>query len=135
MAYRFKAERNLSRQFRDFSMSMKANPNTEDFSVVKNENAIKQSMKNLVMTGFGERPFQPEKGSRLRQMLFESFDIFMLEELKEEIINTIGRLEPRVTVGAVNANIDEDNNLEVEVEYVIIGERITQTVDFLLERT
>ena len=41
MAYRFKAERNLSRQFRDFSMSMKANPNTEDFSVVKNENAIK----------------------------------------------------------------------------------------------
>ena len=50
MAYRFKAERNLSRQFRDFSMSMKANPNTEDFSVVKNENAIKQSMKNLVMT-------------------------------------------------------------------------------------
>ena len=71
MAYRFKAERNLSRQFRDFSMSMKANPNTEDFSVVKNENAIKQSMKNLVMTGFGERPFQPEKGSRLRQMLFE----------------------------------------------------------------
>ena len=125
MAYRFKAERNLSRQFRDFSMSMKANPNTEDFSVVKNENAIKQSMKNLVMTGFGERPFQPEKGSRLRQMLFENFDIFMLEELKE----------PRMTVSQVNVDIDDDNNLEVEVEYVIIGERITQTVDFLLERT
>ena len=132
MAYRFKAERNLSRQFRDFSMSMKANPNTEDFSVVKNENAIKQSMKNLVMTGFGERPFQPE---RLRQMLFENFDIFMLEELKEEIVNTLGRLEPRITVSQVNVNIDDDNNLEVEVEYVIIGERITQTVDFLLERT
>ena len=135
MAYRFKAERNLSRQFRDFSMSMKANPNTEDFSVVKNENAIKQSMKNLVMTGVGERPFQPEKGSRLRQMLFENFDIFMLEELKEEIVNTLGRLEPRITVSQVNVNIDDDNNLEVEVEYVIIGERITQTVDFLLERT
>ena len=135
MAYRFKAERNLSRQFRDFSMSMKANPNTEDFSVVKNENAIKQSMKNLVMTGCGERPFQPEKGSRLRQMLFENFDIFMLEELKEEIVNTLGRLEPRITVSQVNVNIDDDNNLEVEVEYVIIGERITQTVDFLLERT
>ena len=135
MAYRFKAERNLSRQFRDFSMSMKANPNTEDFSVVKNENSIKQSMKNLVMTGFGERPFQPELGCGIRELLFENFDIFMLEELKEEIVNTLGRLEPRITVSQVNVNIDDDNNLEVEVEYVIIGERITQTVDFLLERT
>ena len=68
-------------------------------------------------------------------MLFENFDIFMLEELKEEIVNTLGRLEPRITVSQVNVDIDDDNNLEVEVEYVIIGERITQTVDFLLERT
>ena len=59
----------------------------------------------------------------------------MLEELKEEIVNTLGRLEPRITVSQVNVDIDDDNNLEVEVEYVIIGERITQTVDFLLERT
>ena len=55
--------------------------------------------------------------------------------LEEEIVNTLGRLEPRITVSQVNVNIDDDYNLEVEVEYVIIGERITQTVDFLLERT
>ena len=54
MAYKFKAERNLSRAFRDLSIGMKSNPNTEDFSMVKNENAIKQSMKNLILTGFGE---------------------------------------------------------------------------------
>ena len=87
MAYRFNAERNLSRQFRDLSIGMKANPNTEDFSIVKNQNAIKQAMKNLILTGFGERPFQPTKGSRLRQMLFEPFDVFMSEELKEEMFN------------------------------------------------
>ena len=61
MAYRFKADRNLSRAFRDLSIGMKSNPNTEDFSMVKNENAIKQSIRNLVLTGFGERPFQPTK--------------------------------------------------------------------------
>ena len=135
MAYRFIAERNLSRQFRDLSIGMKNNPNTEDFSVVKNENAIKQSIKNLVLTGFGERPFQPTKGSRLRQMLFENFDVFMSEELKEEILNVVARFEPRVVVNEVRLEVDDTNNLEVEVDYTIIGETLTQTVDFLLERT
>jgi hypothetical protein len=135
MAYRFKAERNLSRQFRDLSIGMKNNPNTEDFSVVKNENAIKQSIKNLILTGFGERPFQPTKGSRLRQMLFENFDVFMSEELKEEILNVVARFEPRVVVNEVRLEVDDTNNLEVEVDYTIIGETLTQTVDFLLERT
>ena len=135
MAYRFKAERNLSRQFRDLSIGMENNPNTEDFSVVKNENAIKQSIKNLVLTGFGERPFQPTKGSRLRQMLFENFDVFMSEELKEEILNVVARFEPRVVVNEVRLEVDDTNNLEVEVDYTIIGETLTQTVDFLLERT
>ena len=135
MAYRFKAERNLSRQFRDLSIGMKNNPNTEDFSVVKNENAIKQSIKNLVLTGFGERPFHPTKGARLRQMLFENFDVFMSEELKEEILNVVARFEPRVVINEVRLEVDDTNNLEVEVDYTIIGETLTQTVDFLLERT
>ena len=125
----------LSKGFLDLSASFQTNPLSNDLISLKNESAIARSVRNLVLTIQGERPFQPEKGSRLRQMLFENFDIFMLEELKEEIVNTLGRLEPRITVSQVNVNIDDDNNLEVEVEYVIIGERITQTVDFLLERT
>jgi phage baseplate assembly protein W len=46
------------------------NPNTEDFSSVSNENAIKQSVRNLVMTQFGERPFQFDIGSRVRGLMF-----------------------------------------------------------------
>ena len=135
MAYKFKAERNLSRAFRDLSIGMKSNPNTEDFSMVKNENAIKQSIRNLVLTGFGERPFQPTKGSRLRQMLFEPFDIFMAEELKEEIFNVITQFEPRVQINEVRVRASDTNDLEVEVDYTIVGETLVQTVDFLLERT
>ena len=135
MAYRFKADRTLSRAFRDLSIGMKSNPNTEDFSMVKNENAIKQSMKNLILTGFGERPFQPTKGSRLRQMLFENFDVFMAEELKEEIFNVITQFEPRVQINEVRVRASDTNDLEVEVDYTIVGETLVQTVDFLLERT
>lgn len=135
MAYRFKTERNLSRQFRDLSIGMLPNPNTEDFAMVKNENAIKQSIRNLVLTQFGERPFQPNNGSRLKGMLFENFDVFMLEDLKSEIISVVGRLEPRVELTNVIVKYDGGNELEVEVEYRIVGETLTQTVDFLLERT
>lgn len=135
MAYRFKTERNLSRQFRDLSIGMLPNPNTEDFAMVKNENAIKQSIRNLVLTQFGERPFQPNNGSRLKGMLFENFDVFMLEDLKSEIISVVGRLEPRVELTDVIVKYDGGNELEVEVEYRIVGETLTQTVDFLLERT
>lgn len=135
MAYRFKSERNLSRQFRDLSIGMLANPNTEDFSMVKNENAIKQSIRNLVLTQFGERPFQPNNGSRLKSMLFENFDVFMLEDLKSEIVSVIGRLEPRVELTDVIVKYEGGTEIEVEVEYRIVGEILTQTVDFLLERT
>ena len=135
MAYRFKADRNLSRQFRDLGIGMKSNPNTEDFSVVKNENAIKQSMKNLLLTEFGERPFQPTTGSRVRSMLFENFDIFMIEGLNDEIRNTLKRLEPRVIVNDVRCNVDNDNELQVEIDYTIIGEQLVQTIGFLLEKS
>lgn len=136
MAYRFRAERTLSRAFKDFSIGFKSNPNTEDFSVVKNENAIKQSVRNLVLTGFFERPFQPRKGSRLREMLFEPYDVFLAEDIKEEISNVITRFEPRVVLNAVRVKEGEDTNtLNVEIDYTIVGETLIQTVDFLLERT
>ena len=136
MAYRFRAERSLSRGFRDFSIGFKSNPNTEDFSVVKNENAIKQSVRNLVLTGFYERPFQPRKGSRLREMLFEPFDVFLAEDIREEIANVVKRFEPRVVLNSVRVTEGEERNtIEVELDYTIVGETLIQTVDFLLERT
>ena len=135
MAYQFRAERTLSRAFKDFSILMKSNPNTEDFTVVKNENAIKQSVRNLVLTGIGERPFQPKTGSRLRELLFEPYDVFVAQDIKEEIINVITRLEPRIAVRQVRVFQDDEdtNTLRVEFDYTIVGETLIQTVDFLLE--
>jgi len=136
MAYRFRADRSLSRAFRDFSIGFKPNPNTEDFSMVKNENAIKQSIRNLVSTGYTERPFQPKKGSRLREMLFEPFDVFVAEEIKEEIKNVVTRFEPRVGLNEVRLFPDksDENSLHIEIDYTIIGETLVQSVEFLLER-
>lgn len=65
-----------SRSFKDLSINLLLNPFTKDVSAVQNDNAIKQSIKNLVLTAPGEKPFQPNIGSRVRQLLFEPLDAF-----------------------------------------------------------
>ena len=88
------------------------------------------------MTNFGERPFQFDIGSRVRGLLFEPLDVFTVEDLKDEITNTIERLEPRVEVIDVNVILSEaEDNLDVSIEYRIVGEELVQFIEFLLERT
>ena len=125
-----------SRSFKDLSINLLLNPFTKDVSAVQNDNAIKQSIRNLVLTSFGERPFQPTIGSRVRGLLFEPFDVFMSEDLKDEISNTIERLEPRVQLVDVDVRLSEDeHSIDVGIEYAIVGQPQTQVVEFLLERT
>ena len=65
-AYRFRSDQYVSRGFKDLAISFNANPSTDDFGAVKNERAITQSVRNLILTIFGERPFQPSIGSRVK---------------------------------------------------------------------
>ena len=102
MSYRIRADKNISRGFRDFAMSFKANPNSRDFGAVKNENAIKQAVLNLVKTDIGEKPFQYDVGSRVTALLFEPYDVFTGEAIKDEIQSTLDRYEKRIRVTAVN---------------------------------
>ena len=84
-SYRFRSEKYVSRGYKDLSVSFKSNPSTGDFGIVKNENAIKQAVRNLLLTDLGERPFQPNIGSRIKGLLFEPWDVFSADEIKGEI--------------------------------------------------
>lgn len=134
-AYRFRSEKYVSRGFQDLAISFKANPSTGDFGVVKNENAIKQSVRNLILTQFGERPFQEEIGSRVNALLFEPWDPFSVDALKSEIFNCLTRLEPRIECTGVEVRDDSDiNAVQIGIDYTIVGESEVKQVDFLLER-
>ena len=124
-----------SRSFTDLSLGMVRNANTKDIAVVKNDNAIKQAVKNLIMTSPGEKPFQPLVGSNISQLLFEPMDDFTGDAVKEEVINTINRFEPRVRLANVIVRPDFDrNSFNVTVEYKIVGVPIVETVEFVLQR-
>lgn len=135
MPYKFKSDKNISRGYRDFNMTFNANPNSRDFGAVKNDNAIKQSVMNLVKTAVGERPFQNNVGSRVTALLFEPYDVFTGEAIKDEIYSTLNKLEPRISVKGVDVRDGYDTNeIEVKVRYSIIGEQIVKEVDFVLEK-
>jgi len=126
---------NLSRGFKDVGMSFLLNVFTKDAAVVKNENAIKQSIKNLVLTQKGEKLFQPEIGSGVYELLFEPMDPFTADSIRDEIINTLGQYEPRITISEVTVLANEETNqFDVTVEYRIVGQPIVETVNFILQR-
>jgi len=127
--------KDFSRAFRDVKLSFLKNPVTSDITQVKDANAIRDAVRNIVLTRFGERPFQPKYGSKVTDLLFEQADQFLGETLRDEIKIAIENYEPRVSLIRTDIYLLEDSNeLEIEIEFLIIGQPLSQTVTFLLAR-
>ena len=126
-----------SRAFKDISLSFKRHPVTNDILALRNEDAIKRSVRNLVETINEERFFNPLLGSRVRESLFEVPDNTIRATLKAQIENSILNFEPRVNLTDVIINHPNDtNDLEVTVAYDIIGQEATpQEITFILQPT
>ena len=79
----------VSQGFKDISATFQSNPLNSDLIALKNENAIARSVRNLVLTIPGERPFAPALGSNVNNLLFENFDDLTAEAIKSEIENKL----------------------------------------------
>ena len=124
-----------SRSFKDINMSILKNPFSKDIASVTNEESIKQSIKNIVLTAPGEKLFNPKFGSNVYNMLFEPLDPFMIDSLQVEILNTIKNYEKRVEVTNLRCIPDYDlYSVTVSLEYRIVGLPITETIQFVLQR-
>ena len=123
--------------FKDLSITFKKHPVTNDLVQVKDKAAIVQAIQGILLTRKGERPFQPELGCDVQNMLFEPLDYASAGGIKQEIRETIERYEPRVSIAQLNCTPDYDNNgYNVEMQYTIIGrEDVPIGVEFILERT
>ena len=127
----------VSPSFKDISMSFGSNPLTDDLIALKNENAIARSVRNIVMTLPGEKPFAPDFGSRVSSLLFENMDEVTSGLIVDEIRTSIDNYEPRVELLSVEVNPDfEGNSYDVAIVYNIIGADIpSQELQFALEAT
>ena len=96
-----------------------------------------QSIISLLQTNKGERPFKPDLGCDIRNSLFEPLDYATAGIIRSQIIETVGRYEPRVVINNVVVTPDEmTNSYEVELSFTIVGrDDVPVTAEFLLERT
>ena len=107
--------------FKDLSVTFKKHPVTDDLVQVKDKAAIAQAITGLLLTRKGERPFQPELGCDVQNMLFEPLDYASAGTIKQEIRETVERYEPRVSVTQIICEPDfDDNGYNVELQYTIV---------------
>ena len=131
------AVKRISRAFKGISLSFTPHPVTGDLGVIRNERAINRSVRNIIETNLGEKPFDPDFGADIRSQLFELCDYGTASILEEQILTALQNHEPRISnIGAVVEPFPETNTLEVTISYEIIGQEFpSQTFTFILEAT
>ena len=127
----------LSRGFKDLSASFQTNPLSNDLIALKNESSIARSVRNLVLTIQGERPFQPTLGTGVYNLLFDNMDKLTASAIRSELRTTIENYEPRVEINEIIVEADfERNAFDVTLQYFIIGMDVPeQELTFALEPT
>ena len=123
-----------SRAFKDINLSFKRHPVTNDVLTIRDEDAIKRSVRNIIFTILGEKPFEPNFGSVINQSLFELNTSLNEMKVSDEIKQSLLNFEPRIDNIRVTVSIYPDSNeLNCTVQYDIIGiPAPTQEVDVLL---
>ena len=104
----------------DLDINFDRNPLSGDVALRKDEEAIKRSLRNLLLYRRGEKPFHPEIGSGIQDLLFELVDPVMLIELKKRIGYTIQRYEPRVSNAIVDVvDVIDKNEIRITIHFTI----------------
>jgi len=132
------AVKRISRAFKDINLSFSPHPVTKDLTVLRNENAIKRSVRNIVQTIPTERFFNSILGSDVRNLLFDNFvDFGTASAIEDQIKIAIQNFEPRVDNLQVNVNPRPDQNeFTVNVLFDIIGQEFpAQDFTFILQAT
>ena len=128
--------RSRDKIYSDLDFAFRRNPVTDDVSVKKDAEAVKQSVLNILSTNRGERPFMPDFGGNIRAYLFENVDSVTSSLIEQEIRMSLKNYEPRVRVLNVDIeNLSDQNaiNIRLEVEILSPTNSVT-TIEFVVER-
>jgi len=124
-----------SRKFKDIDLDFGRNAVTNDVNTVEDVVAVKRSVRNLIQTNFYERPFRPELGCGVRELLFENFTpmtkVFLERKIEEVLVN----YEPRISLSGVSVDDDQDRNrLVVDIYFYVVGVPGPRVVQTFLQR-
>ena len=124
-----------TRTYVDLDLDFARHPITNDIVKINDVEAVKRSVRNLVNTQFYERPFHPELGCGVRQLLFENFTPLTAIYMRRMIEEVLTNYEPRISLTSVNVDDDQDRNrIVVDIHFRIIGVEGPQVVSTYLQR-
>ena len=121
--------------YSDLDLDFIAHPTTGDIVRKTGDDAIKRSLRNLILTNFYDRPFRPYIGSNTNRLLFELATPITANLIKDAVLEVIKNYEPRVRIVELSVNLDEDNNgYNITIKYEILNRGQTALVSIFLER-
>ena len=125
-----------TRVYSDIDNNLEQHPLTHDVSLKINDFAIKQSLKNLILTRNYERPFHPEIGCQINGLLFEPFNDITANVIRRTVFSVVERFEPRVILTEVDVYMPDDdlNNLHVTIYYTIKNIEVPVTYTIIIKR-
>ena len=121
--------------YSDFSASFSRNVITNDVVRLNDIDAVKRSVKNLIVTDKYERLLDPEFGAGISELLFEQMTPLTTVALRETIIQTLNRYEPRINIDTIDVTPDYDrNSYFISIAFSLVRNEQAGTVEFLLNR-
>ena len=124
-----------TRQFKDIDLDFGRNTVTNDVNKLTDVEAVKRSVRNLVLTNHYERPFHPELGCGIRQLLFENLTPMVAIQLERKVQEVLENFEPRAQINNILARPDLDRNAyELTINFYVIGATEPVTISTFLER-
>ena len=121
-------------EYSDLDLTLKLHPHRNDITPLRDDNAVRNALKNLVMTNFFERPFQPSLGANLRGLLFEPADTMTQLAMKDNIERCVQE-EPRVKLlDTIITDLAERNAYRITLKYLIKENNRQEDVEIVLRR-
>jgi len=122
-------------KYKDLDLDFIAHPTTKDVVKKSGDEAIKRSVRNLILTNFYDRPFRHYIGSNVQKLLFENMSNLTANFIKDAIVEVISNYEPRVQLNNVVVEVNYDNNgYSVILQYIILNTSLPITTAVFLER-
>ncbi len=124
-----------TRIYKDLDLDFGRNRVTNDINKLTDVEAVKRSVRNLIMTRHYERPFHPELGSGIRDMLFEPITPLTAISLQRKVEEVLLNFEPRVQIVDISAKPYVDkNSYHLTIMFYVVGSTAPVTVETFLER-
>lgn len=124
------------KRYSDIDMAFTMNPGNNDIFFKTNEEAVKQSVKNLLMTSPYDRPFNPLLSSQVNELLFEPWSPLTRSSMKKVIKDLLDNYEPRIKLTGLDISNEIDTNaISITLYFTIVNTNKEVTYSILLGRT